>query len=237
MLDIPLSPADRIIFALDVPNHYEASRLISLLEPHVGGFKVGLELFVAEGPSILKLFNTNENTNQVVLDLKLHDIPETVERTTKVIADKGAQFFTVQYQQLETLERVAKIAQASGITPLCVTVLTSIGQSDLTDLNIYMDIAAIVEKRVRRAMDCGINGFVCSPQEVGFLRKMFPSAFFMVPGVRPAKSDAGDQKRMGTPGQTVKDGANLIVVGRPIRDAKDPVEAANAIAKEIESTQ
>lgn len=219
----------RIVFALDA-NPYESQRLIDILEPHVGLFKFGLELFIDSASTKLP-----KTSKPIVLDLKLHDIPETVERAVAAAARLGARYATLHVQQRSTLERAAKKAEEVGIKLLAVTVLTSMNEKDCDDLRYSTTSPGDrVRYLARFARGCGITGFVCSPQDVGQLRLDIPDGFFMVPGVRPTGADLGDQKRVGTPAQTVKDGADLIVVGRPIRDAADPVAAAQAIAAEIE---
>jgi orotidine-5'-phosphate decarboxylase len=219
---------EKIAFAMDVSSIAEASKFETLLEGHVGALKIGLELFIS-----CPTFKTPIPT---ILDLKLHDIPETVARAVKAGGDKGAKYMTLHVQQRKTLEEAVKAAEPFGITLFGVTVLTSMNDDDCKDLG-YVPLQPSTRAMMlaQHGYDCGLRGFVCSPQEVGKLKQAFPQAVFLVPGVRPAGSDAGDQKRVGTPAQAVRDGADLIVVGRPIRDAKDPVAAAKAIAAEIEA--
>ncbi len=222
-----------ICFALDVSNSLAADQFVGNLEEHVGAFKVGLELFMV-------CRRIPETKRPIVLDLKLHDIPETVARAVKIGGDMGVKFMTLHVQQRETLERAVRVAEPFGITLLGVTVLTSMVAGDLDDLNQRLfgdhpDIAvgARALALAKFGYECGLRGFVCSPQEVSKLKKKCPDAFFLVPGIRPAGADVGDQKRGGTPAQAMKDGANLLVIGRPIRDANDPVAAAKAIATEV----
>ncbi len=223
-----MKPHERIAFAMDVSTLAEASKFETVLQGHVGAVKVGLELFISN-----PLFKTNIPT---VLDLKLHDIPETVARAVKAGGDRGAKFMTLHVQQRKTLEMAVKAAEPFGITLLGVTVLTSMNDDDCQDLGyVPLQPSTRAFSLAKHGYDCGLRGFVCSPQEVGKLKQAFPNAFYLVPGVRPAGSDLGDQKRVGTPAQAVKDGADLIVVGRPIRDAANPVAVAKAIAKEIEA--
>jgi orotidine-5'-phosphate decarboxylase len=238
-----MTPKDRIIFALDVPGLHEAKVFIDLLgrsgpaAGHVGAFKVGLELFMAVGPAILRSIK-----QKIMLDLKLHDIPETVERAVLRAGDLGVNFVTLHVQQRETLERAVRAAEKSKVQLLGVTVLTSVGEKDLMDLNLpcqcdptYFDPGERVMMLAKFAATCGLNGFVCSPREVKMLRAAIPGAVLVIPGIRPAGTAAGDQKRTGTPAEAIKDGADYLVVGRPIRDAQDPVAAAEAIEKEISS--
>lgn len=226
-----------ICFALDVPNMLRAEQYVDMLEEHVGAFKVGLELFMV-------CRRLPETKRPIVLDLKLHDIPETVARAVKNGGDMGVKFMTLHVQQRETLERAVRAAEPFGITLLGVTVLTSMVRQDLSDLRMVgtwggsslgptSDPSERAVKLAEFGYECGLRGFVCSPQEVASLKAVAPDAFFLVPGIRPAGADLGDQKRVGTPAQAMKDGANLLVIGRPIRDANDPVAAAKAIAAEV----
>jgi orotidine-5'-phosphate decarboxylase len=225
-----MTPAERIVFALDVPTANEAKRCIDILEDHVGAFKVGLELFTATGRTFSDL-----TRKPIVLDLKLHDIPETVARAVKAGGERGVKYMTLHVQQRRTLEMALKAAEPYGMTLLCVTVLTSMEEGDCAELDYQMISPSLrVIKMAHYAHSRGIRGFVCSPQEVGRMKSIYPDTFCMVPGIRPAGSPTtDDQKRVGTPKQAVADGANIIVVGRPIRDAADPVEAAKAIAAEL----
>lgn len=230
-----------ICFALDVPSAAEAQRLSSLLAPHVGAFKIGLELFVAEGPSVIKAVQAEAPGVPIVLDLKLCDIPETVTRATVRACEHGVQFLTIHVQQGEAIERAVKVAEPFKVTLLGVTVLTSMDRTDMEDLRLRdLDPHARASALATFGWNRGLRGFVCSPKEIDYLSNGFlergDKPFFLVPGVRPAGSGGGDdQKRVGTPSATVRAGANLIVIGRPIRDAKDPVEAAKAILEEVRS--
>ncbi len=226
-----------ICFALDVDSYQRGLDLVSRLEDHVGAFKVGLEWYIRFG-------DVPKTKNPVVLDLKLHDIPETVERAVKAGGDLGVKFMTLHIQQHETLERAVKAAEQYKMTLLGVTVLTSMVEKDLQDLGqsdftLRMEPSDAIGDRVQElaafAWNCGLRGFVCSPNEVGTLHRKYDDSFFLVPGVRPVGSASGDQKRTGTPKQTIQDGANFIVVGRPIRDAIDPVQAARDILNEVQS--
>lgn len=227
-----------ICFALDGMNEAGASRYVELLEEHVGAFKVGLELFI-------RTRGLPKTSKPIVLDLKLHDIPETVSRAVTAGCDLGAKFMTLHIQQRAALEAALSVAAPYGCTLLGVTVLTSMTEQDCVDLRFLgawggpsmgpsCDPGRRAAALASFAYEVGLRGFVCSPQEVGALKNLCPEAFFLVPGVRPAGSATGDQQRVGTPAQAVRDGANLIVVGRPIRDAADPVAAAKAILHEIQ---
>lgn len=222
-----------ICFALDVPTGRQAQDFVDVLEPYVGAFKVGLELFIASGTVPL-------SEMPIILDLKLHDIPETVSRAINAAGNIGVKYITLHVQQRATLEAALKAAEPFNITLLGVTVLTSMNEQDLMDLSMasdpnYFNPSARVSWLTAFGYSCGLRGFVCSPQEVRILKKVYPDAFFLVPGVRPNNASAGDQKRTGTPKQAVADGADLIVVGRPIRNAIDPVAAALEIYDEIKA--
>jgi orotidine-5'-phosphate decarboxylase len=227
-----MNPKDRIIFALDVPCYAEAHRYVSLLSDHVGFFKVGLELFMAAGPETMRLA-----PGRVMLDLKLHDVPETVVRAVTQAGNLGARFVTLHVQQRETMERAERVAERMGTQLLAVTVLTSMDNNDLKELGLEPQATQDrVEKLAGFAGACGITGFVASPHDVAALRLQHSEVCLVIPGIRPLGTAAGDQKRTGTPAQAVADGASYIVVGRPIRDAEDPVATAQAIAQEISVT-
>jgi orotidine-5'-phosphate decarboxylase len=230
-----MQPHEKITFALDVSTGQKAAELIDKLSPYVGAFKLGLELFVGTGGYFNWPHQLIELTDRpIILDLKLHDIPETVARAVKTAGDLGYKMLTIHVQQRKTVEMALAAAEPFGIKLLGVTVLTSMDRQDCIDLDY-----ATVEPSARalylavKAHNFGLRGFVCSPTEVARIKTRLPDAFCLVPGIRPAGANADDQKRMGTPAQAVADGADLIVVGRPIRDAADQVAAAQAIAKEI----
>jgi len=226
---------ERIAFPLDVSSLYEARALASRVATGVGVFKVGLELFVSTGPSILSL--GVEHDRPIFLDLKLHDIPETVERAVAAAAAHGVRYLTLHASGgPEMLRRAAARAEkeaAGKTTLLAVTVLTSMSDDDLHATGVDAPAEVQVSKLARLAWESGIRGFVCSPLEVAALRRAFPEALLVVPGVRPLGVAAGDQKRVATPGDTIRGGADLLVIGRPIRDAADPLAAAASIAQEI----
>jgi orotidine-5'-phosphate decarboxylase len=224
---------ERIIFALDVPNREEAWRYINLLQDHVGMFKIGMELFISE-PGIVREI-TGKNI-PVMLDLKLHDIPETVRRTVLSAGELGVKFLTLHIQQEKTLIAAVEAANKVSIQLLGVTVLTSMSERDCEDLGYaQVNITRRVKSLVYFAYDYGIRGFVCSPYEIQALRTLPPDITLVVPGIRPDGSASEDQKRTGTPAQAIKDGADYLVIGRPIRDAADPVVASYLIAQEMEN--
>ncbi len=230
--------AERIVFALDHPSLEAARASAELLANDVGMLKVGLELFVASGPEGVRAIASAGAP--VFLDLKLHDIPATVERAVLRAVDLGARVLTVHAAGGgEMLARAVKRAEGSSLAVTAVTVLTSLGASDLAAQGIDASPAEHAEKLARLAFDHGVRSFVCSPEEVARLRAALgPSATFFTPGVRPQGAQGhDDQKRTATAAEAIARGADYVVVGRPIRDAKDPREAARAIAREISAAR
>ena len=225
-----------LIVALDVSSTAEAEGVLDRLGDAVSFYKIGLELFSAEGPGVVRA--VKNRGKKVFLDLKLHDIPRTVERAVKSGAALGVDLMTIHSVGGRAMIRAAQEA-AQSFGPgapkiLAVTVLTSLDQSDLADLGMSRDVRGQVEAMGRLACANGADGVVCSPMEVAALRAALgPQALLVTPGVRPAGADVGDQKRVATPGQAVKDGSTHLVVGRPILAAADPRAAARAIAAEM----
>lgn len=233
-------PKDYIIFPLDVPTGDEAMKYVNLLKDHVGLFKVGLELFVSQGPPILKAINEVAG-NKIFLDLKLHDIPATVQRAFMVASSYGPEFVTVHCDQGEGSLREVADNNPGNTKILAVTLLTSLNSRNLEVMG-YKDqyiqtLSDLVLLRARIARDAGCQGIVCSGHEVGRIKKELPDLIAVTPGIRPAWSlvEGDDQKRIVTPQQAVQDGSDYIVVGRPVRDAKDPQDAAKKLAEEIAS--
>jgi orotidine-5'-phosphate decarboxylase len=224
---------DRLIFALDVPARADAEPLLDELAGHVGVAKIGLELFVAEGAAIVR--SARERDFPVFLDLKLHDIPETVERAVARACDLDVTFLTVHASGgPKMLERAVARTRGTNTRIVAVTVLTSLDASDLRAIGIERAPYAHAALLAEQAQSAGVSNFVCSPHEVSALRRsLSPSAVLITPGVRPTSSDAGDQKRTATADAAIRAGADYVVVGRPIRDATDRVAAADAIAREI----
>lgn len=226
---------ERLAFALDYPTLAEAEAGAARVAEVVGVLKVGLELFVAEGPAAVKL--GRKLGNQVFLDLKLHDIPETVERAVATAGQLGASLLTLHAAGgPRMLEAAAKRAEreGAGLKLLAVTVLTSLDASDLQATGVAATPAEHVLTLGKLARSSGIHGLVCSTAEVGALRSALgPEAILVTPGIRPAGASVGDQKRVGTPASALRDGSSLLVVGRPIRDAADPVAAARSILAEM----
>lgn len=225
-----------LIVALDVSAAAEAEAVVVRLGPSVGFYKIGLELFTAAGPEVVS--RVKAHGKRVFLDLKLHDIPRTVERAVKACGALGVDLLTIHSSGGRAMIRAAADAAAScGATPpriVAVTCLTSLDQNDLSDLGIGRAMAEQVAALGTLATSSGAHGIVCSPQEVAAMRQLLGAAALLVtPGVRPAGAAVGDQKRVATPAQAVRDGATHLVVGRPILDAPDPCAAALAIRAEM----
>ncbi|MFW6297975.1 MAG: orotidine-5'-phosphate decarboxylase [Desulfosalsimonas sp.] len=230
---------DYIVFPLDVPTAEEAAYYARLLSGRVGMFKIGLELFIAEGRAVLDAVR-QEGGAGIFLDLKLHDIPATVGRAMEQIAGWKAAFATVHCGESRAMLDAAVNAAGKKTGVLGVTVLTSVSGDDLAaaglDRAYAADPGALVLKRAQMAYDAGCAGVVCSGRETALIKEKFgPKFVTMVPGIRPGWAvDADDQKRVVTPAEAVKNGADYLVIGRPIRDAGDPADAAEMIAGEIE---
>lgn len=227
---------ERLVFPLDYASLDEARAAARTLAPSIGVLKVGLELFMREGPSAATV--GRDLGLDVFLDLKLHDIPETVERAVVSAAALGVRYLTVHAAggaaMLTRAEARAKEA-ATPLTILAVTVLTSLDARDLAAQGFAGPASDHVLRLARAAWTAGIRGFVASPAEARALRaELGPEALLVTPGIRPAGAAAGDQKRIATPAQAIADGADLLVVGRPIRDAADPLAAARAVVAEID---
>ncbi|MCB9590409.1 MAG: orotidine-5'-phosphate decarboxylase [Polyangiaceae bacterium] len=229
------SARKRLAFPLDYPTLAEARSGAQRIKDSMGVLKVGLELFVAEGPAAVTL--GAELGMDVFLDLKLHDIPATVERAVASACALGARYLTLHAAGgPRMLEAAASRAtkENSGLCLLAVTVLTSLDQSDLERVGVSASPGEQAERLGKLAVECGVGGLVCSPAEVAKLRsELGPRPVLVTPGIRPAGSDVGDQKRVGTPTEAIQNGSSLLVVGRPVRDAADPQSAALALATEV----
>ncbi len=228
-------PDSRVVFALDFPGVERARPAALAVRDAVGMLKVGLELFVGSGPEAVAL--GAEAGRPVFLDLKLHDIPETVERAVARASSLGVRMLTVHAaggaaMLRRAVERAAK--EGRGLEIVAVTVLTSFDGRDLAAIGVPGEVGSQVERLARLAWGEGVRTFVCSPHEASLLRKALgPTATLVTPGVRAAAAAGGDdQKRTMTAGEAIAHGADWVVVGRPIRDAADPVAAARAIAQE-----
>lgn len=234
------SGKDYIIFPLDVSTYDEAMKYVTLLKDSVGLFKVGLELFASQGPSVL--VGIREITDaRVFLDLKLHDIPETMRRAFLAASQYGPEFISVHCDVGDGFLKEVAENNPGNTKALAITLLTSLGGKNLARLGFVdeyvKDLSRLVLLRARIAKEAGCHGVVCSGHEVALIKKEMADMITLTPGIRPEWSVVGkdDQKRIVTPASAVKNGADYIVVGRPIRDAKDPQEAAKRVAEEIES--
>ncbi len=221
----------KLAFALDYPSLELARAGATLVAPYVGCLKVGLELFIKEGPAAV---NMASNAGcDVFLDLKLHDIEKTVERAVAAACSLGVRYLTVHASGGPgMIEAAAKLAQSegSGLCVLAVTVLTSLALEDLRAVGVERNPTEQVTLLARLARDAGAGGLVCSSLEVAEVRRTVgPQMILVTPGIRPEGAEVGDQKRVGTPQEALLDGSDLLVVGRPIRDASDPAAAARSL--------
>lgn len=233
-----MNSQDRLVFALDVPDGKEAKRYVTMLEGVVGCFKVGLELFIREGPDVVKMIQDNSAAN-IFLDLKLHDIPATVRRALRSASKMGIKYITIHSTEGEEILETAQEVKGLGLEVLAVTLLTSTSASSLSNLwmSENIDTAALVLDRATRAQKSGCAGVVCSGEEAKVIKLKCAEGFkIVVPGIRPewARVLGDDQNRIATPAQAIKDGADMIVVGRPIRDSEDPRAAAQRIIEEVQ---
>jgi orotidine-5'-phosphate decarboxylase len=250
---------DKLIFALDVPDRKQAEAYVKKLSQSVGCFKVGLELFIKEGPDVLKTVRDHSDAD-IFLDLKLHDIPATLSRALISAASHAknynVKYVTIHLEEGEALPKIPQEVKDHNLEILGVTMLTSISEEDLYrfDLNqigenisnqislfeesTHQELSRLDKIVIERAMQAevsGCAGVICSGNEVGLINNLFPGIKAVVPGIRPKWSVVGndDQSRVTTPGQAIERGADLIVIGRPIRDADNPKEAADRIREEI----
>jgi orotidine-5'-phosphate decarboxylase len=228
-------PRSRIIVALDVPDRKAAIAAVERLTGHVGSFKIGLELFTREGPRLVE--EIRDRGEKIFLDLKLHDIPNTVAGAVRAVCKLGIDMVTVHASGGSAmLEAAAREAQASDSPPLilAVTALTSLSEEDMGRFGLNGSMEQWVERLARTAYDAGIRGLVASAREISMLRgKLDPRLQLVIPGIRPAGTGTQDQSRTATPYDAIKSGANYLVVGRPVMQAPDPVAAAGSIADEI----
>ena len=231
---------DYIIFPLDVATIETAKKYVELLAERVGLFKVGLELFIRCGPEIIDFIHS-QTAARVFLDLKLHDIPATVGRAMTRIADLGVAFATVHVGETRRMLEAAVEGSGGKVGILGVTVLTSVSAKDLESAgyrqDLYDDMPLMVLQRAQLAHEAGCAGVICSGLEAGQIKERFGNDFLAVtPGIRPAGAvtTKEDQQRIATPAQAITAGADYLVMGRPIRDADDPRQAADRIAEEIE---
>ena len=232
---------DYIIFPLDVASTDEAKRYVELLADHVGLFKVGLELFIRSGPDIVRFINADAGAG-VFLDLKLHDIPATISRAMSGIADLGVRYATVHCGETPKMLEAAVEGGRGAVEILAVTVLTSVSADDIRlagyRSEYYPDLTRLVINRAAIAKTAGCAGVICSGHEAAMIKREFGKEFAAVtPGIRPQWSlgEPDDQQRVMTPARAIRNGSDYLVIGRPIRNARDPVQAAVQVAEEIEA--
>jgi orotidine-5'-phosphate decarboxylase len=227
----PIVPKDRLIVSLDLPALEPAEAMIARLGDSVTFYKIGYQLVYAGGLSLArKLSSTGK---KVFIDVKLHDIGNTVMRGVESLSTHGATFMTV-HAYPQTMQAAVEGRGNSGLKVLAVTVLTSYNETDLQEAGYRHTISDMVAMRARQAKALGVDGLVCSPEEVAALRAIVGDQMSLVtPGIRPAGSSAGDQKRIMTPARAIAAGADYLVVGRPIVEAADPKAVAEAIQAEI----
>ncbi len=226
--------ADRapIAVALDAPDLETAARCAGLVTPHVSALKIGLELYLRYGPSVVASIRGASGA-QIFLDLKLHDIPATVAGAARAVARLRPALLTVHATAGAAAIRAA--AEAIPATKIvAVTVLTSLGEADLDRMGMAGPVSGAVLRLAALAVDAGARGLVCSPHEVAAVRAEVGSDILLItPGVRPAGADVNDQARVATPAEALRSGADLLVIGRPITSAADPGAAAAAIAASL----
>jgi orotidine-5'-phosphate decarboxylase len=226
-----IAPKDRLIVALDLPGVAAADAMVAKLGDSVSFYKIGYQLAYAGGlPYTRELVNAGK---KVFVDLKLHDIGNTVARGVESIATLGATFLTV-HAYPQTMKAAVEARAGSDLKILAVTVLTSYDDGDLHAAGYRFTVSDLVEARAQQAQVLGVDGLVSSPEEAAGLRKIVGHQMQLVtPGIRPAGSASGDQKRIMTPSRAITAGADYLVVGRPITEATDPLRAAEAIQAEI----
>jgi len=231
MTPAEIAPKDRLIVALDLPSVDAAEAMIARLGDSVTFYKIGYRLAYAGGlPLVGKLADKGK---KVFLDLKLHDIGNTVARGVESVAKLGATFLTV-HAYPQTMKAAVEGREGTGLKLLAVTVLTSYDDGDLHAAGYRLGVADLVEARAQQAQVLGVDGIVCSPEEAASLRKIVGHQMVLItPGIRPAGSASGDQKRIMTPARAISAGADYLVVGRPVLEAPDPKAAADAIVAEI----
>jgi orotidine-5'-phosphate decarboxylase len=222
---------NRIIVALDVESAEEARSLVARLGPQSNFYKVGMELYAAAGMEFVR--ELLSQSKDIFLDLKFYDIPETVKRAVSQVARTGVRFLTV-HAVGQAMRAAVEGRAGSDLKLLAVTVLTSIGPEDLRELGYDCPAADLVAKRARQAMEAGMDGIVCSPREAAAVRSIAgPKAVIVTPGVRSAGSAAGDQKRVSTPADAIRAGADYLVMGRQIARAADPAAEFARVIQEI----
>ncbi|HUL22305.1 MAG TPA: orotidine-5'-phosphate decarboxylase [Thermodesulfobacteriota bacterium] len=233
-------PKEKIIFALDVDHFTEAQRWVNLLKGHVGMFKVGKQLFTHAGPKVIDMIRQKDQ--KVFLDLKYHDIPNTVAKAGEEATKLNVAMFNLHalggFEMMKkTVEASRAAAKSVGIPKpliLAVTILTSMDEGGLKEVGVQGPILEEVGRLASLASKAGIDGVVASPQEIGTIRERCGEKFLIVtPGIRAPSDKKDDQKRTLTPKEAISAGANYLVIGRPIKEAKNPVEAVQKIVEDI----
>src|SRR5215472_15734414 len=226
-----IAPRDRLIVALDVPDVALAEAMVARLGDAVSFYKIGYQLAYAGGLPLVR--QLADKGKKVFIDLKLHEIGNTVARGVESIAKLGATFLTV-HAYPQTMRAAAEARAGTDLKILAVTVLTSYDDGDLHAAGYRLGVSDLVEARAQQAQVLGIDGLVCSPEEAASLRKLVGHQMPLVtPGIRPSGSATGDQKRIMTPARAIAAGADYLVVGRPVVEAADPKAVAEAILAEI----
>ena len=232
-----ISPSPRIIVALDYANAADALAIVDRLSPELCRLKVGKELFTRSGPELVR--GLVGRSFDVFLDLKFHDIPNTVAQACRAAADLGVWMVNVHAQGGRKMMSAARevLAEYGDRRPLliAVTVLTSLGAEDIAEVGLSGSPVENVLRLATLTRDCGLDGVVCSPQEAADLKARLGAGFRLItPGVRPAGADQGDQRRVMTPGDAIAAGAHYLVIGRPITQASDPLAVLRAVQAEID---
>jgi len=226
-----VAPKDRLIVALDLPGTAQAEALVKRLGDAVTFYKIGYQLGFAGGLSMVR--SLNEAGKKVFVDLKLHDIGNTVKRGVESLSALGATFLTV-HAFPQTMQAAVSARGKTGAKILAVTVLTSYDESDVEAAGYRLGLAELVAMRARQAKELGLDGIVCSPEETTSLRQLVGDQMCLVtPGIRPAGTASGDQKRIMTPSRAIAAGSDYLVVGRPVVEAADPKAATLSIQAEI----
>jgi len=234
------NPKDKIIFALDVEHFAEAQRWVNLLKDHIGLFKVGKQLFTHAGPKVVDMIR--QKGQKVFLDLKYHDIPNTVAKAGEEATKLNVAMFNLHAlggveMMKKTVEASRAMAKNLGIPKpiiLAVTILTSMDEGALKEVGVQGPIIEEVGRLAFLASKAGVDGVIASPQEIGIIRERCGGKFLIVtPGIRAPSDKKDDQKRTLTPKEAISAGANYLVIGRPIKEAKDPLEAVQKIIEDI----
>lgn len=228
----PISPRDRLIVALDFPNQAKALALVSVLSGAVSTYKIGLQLYTAEGPGIVRaVAATGAKT---FLDLKLHDIPNTVAKAVTAAGELGLEMLTVHLSGGRAMLEAAVEARPPNLSLLGVTVLTSATPQTLSETGVNSGVEEQVLRLAQLGQESGIDGLICSPHELRILRDQLGDQIKLItPGVRPSWAAANDQKRFTTPSEALKNGADYLVIGRPITADPDPRAAVERVFEEI----